>query len=200
MIPTKRMYRINRDNKDGGGIADLMEAVYSSALRPGDGQHASVRSMHTIIRQVTRSPDALRIMTQLEFEYDGVVDGTEKDIPSNVDLLKTEWYDSTFAIADHSNIENWIKKACVETGKGKVVVMLLPARTNRKWFHTYVLEKADEVRFIQGALSGKNDSKNSGADCLAVYKGGVRPTTRSSTSVAIIGMKTSFTENKNEII
>ena len=194
------MYRINRDNKDGGGIADLMEAVYSSALRPGDGQHASVRSMHTIIRQVTRSPDALRIMTQLEFEYEGVVDGTEKDIPSNVDLLKTDWYDSTFAIADHSNIENWIKKACVETGKGKVVVMLLPARTNRKWFHTYVLEKADEVRFIQGALSGKNDNKNSGADCLAVYRGGVRSTARSSSSVAIIGMKTSFTENKNEII
>ena len=195
------MYRITRTNKDGDAISSLMEAVYTSSLRPGDGQHASIKSMQTIIRQVSRSPDALRIMTQMEFEYDGVVDGSDKSTPSNIDLLKTEWYDCTFAIADYSNIENWIKKACVETGKGKVVVMLLPARTSRKWFHSYVLEKADEVRFIQGALAGNSDQKVSGSnsECLAVYRGGVKNTARPSSSVAIVGMRTSFTGNKNEI-
>ena len=190
------MYRITSTNKEGGTISDLMEAVYSSSLKPGDDQHASIKSMQTIIKQVTRSPEALRIMTQLEFEYDGVVAGSSRQ----PELLKNEWFDSTFAIADISNIENWVKKACVEAGKGKVVVMLLPVRTSRKWFHTYVLEKAAEVRFIQGSLSAKDGKKTSGssAECLAVYRGGVRPPVGSS-SVAIIGMKTSFTDTKNEI-
>lgn len=189
------MYRITSTNKEGGTISDLMEAVYSSSLKPGDDQHASIKSMQTIIKQVTRSPEALRIMTQLEFEYDGVVAGTAR----HPELLKNEWYDSTFAIADVSDIENWVKKACVEAGKGKVVVMLLPARTSRKWFHTYVLEKAAEVRFIQGALSSRGQkTSGSSAECLAVYRGGVRPSSGSS-SVAIISMRTSFTDTKNEI-
>ena len=45
----------------------------------------------------------------------------------------------------------WLKKA-YETGlAGGTVVMLLPARTDVKWFHQYVM-KADKVIFLKGRL------------------------------------------------
>ena len=34
---------------------------------------------------------------------------------------------------------------------GAVVVMLLPARTDTKWFHDYIYGKA-EIRFVRGRL------------------------------------------------
>lgn len=34
---------------------------------------------------------------------------------------------------------------------GNLVVMLLPARTDTKWFHDYIYHKA-EIRFIKGRL------------------------------------------------
>ena len=42
---------------------------------------------------------------------------------------------------------------------GNLVVMLLPARTDTKWFHDYIYHKA-EIRFIRGRLKF-GDSKNS---------------------------------------
>lgn len=45
-------------------------------------------------------------------------------------------------------IGKWVKK-CAE---GKcVAVMLLPARTDTRWFHNYIYNKA-EVRFLKGRL------------------------------------------------
>lgn len=43
----------------------------------------------------------------------------------------------------------WIEKAA--TGGGSLVVALLPARTDTRWFHQYILGKA-EIRFIKGRL------------------------------------------------
>ncbi len=45
-------------------------------------------------------------------------------------------------------IGEWIKKAAES---GLVVVALLPARTDTKWFHDYILGKV-EIRFIKGRL------------------------------------------------
>ena len=49
-------------------------------------------------------------------------------------------------------IGRWVEKAykTVEQNKN-TVVMLLPARTDTKWFHEYIYGKA-EVRFIKGRL------------------------------------------------
>ena len=43
--------------------------------------------------------------------------------------------------------------------RGATVVMLLPARTDTRWFHEYIWNKA-EIRFIKGRLKFGN-SKNS---------------------------------------
>ena len=46
----------------------------------------------------------------------------------------------------------WVKKAYEESKKpNTLVVMLLPARTDTKWFHDYIYGKA-EIRFIKGRL------------------------------------------------
>ena len=59
-----------------------------------------------------------------------------------------------------SEIKHWVKK-CSEEGKKKdtVVVMLIPARTDTRYFHEYIYNKA-EMRFLKGRLKF-GDSKNS---------------------------------------
>lgn len=54
-------------------------------------------------------------------------------------------------------IGDWVKKAA--TGGARVSVCLLPARTDTRWFHEYIYNKA-EVRFIKGRLKF-GDGKNS---------------------------------------
>ena len=54
----------------------------------------------------------------------------------------------------------WVKKAWEEHQRtGCTVVMLLPSRTDVRWFHDYILGKA-EIRFIKGRLKF-GGSKNS---------------------------------------
>lgn len=51
----------------------------------------------------------------------------------------------------------WVKKGSEATGG--VVVMLIPARTDTKYFHEYIYGKA-EIRFLKGRLKF-GGSKNS---------------------------------------
>lgn len=46
-------------------------------------------------------------------------------------------------------ISEWVKKAA--GGGAKLVVALLPARTDTRWFHEYIYGKA-EIRFVKGRL------------------------------------------------
>ena len=55
-------------------------------------------------------------------------------------------------------IGKWIKKAYEENQKGTFIVLLLPARTDTKWFHEYIYKK-HEIRFIKGRLKF-NDGKS----------------------------------------
>ena len=57
-------------------------------------------------------------------------------------------------------IGKWVQKGFLASvSGGATVVMLLPARTDTKWFHEYIYGKA-EVRFIKGRLKF-GGSKNS---------------------------------------
>ena len=64
-------------------------------------------------------------------------------------------------------IEKWMKKAHESNA---TVVCLVPARTDTKWFHDFVLGKA-EIRFIRGRLKFGN-SKNSAPfpSMLVIYR------------------------------
>ena len=61
----------------------------------------------------------------------------------------------------YSNISEWCKR-CYELSKQvNVVVMLVPARTDTKWFHDYCYKNSNcEIRFIRGRLKF-SESKNS---------------------------------------
>lgn len=48
-------------------------------------------------------------------------------------------------------IPAWMEKAYYESLKGATVVVLVPSRTDTKWWHTYA-EKAAERRFVKGRL------------------------------------------------
>lgn len=56
-----------------------------------------------------------------------------------------------------SEISKWVEKASM--ARGGVVVCLLPARTDTRYFHNFIYHKA-EIRFIKGRLKF-GDSKNS---------------------------------------
>lgn len=56
-------------------------------------------------------------------------------------------------------IGKWVEKAYNESKNGALVVCLLPARTDTKWFHNFIYEK-HEIRFIKGRLKF-NDGKQS---------------------------------------
>jgi len=80
---------------------------------------------------------------------------TKKDNGLKQDWWKINWMNPPYG----NNIINWVRKAYEESLKDKLVVCLLPARTDTKWWHEYVM-KADHILFIKGRLrfSGQKDS------------------------------------------
>ena len=49
-------------------------------------------------------------------------------------------------------VGKWVRKAYISSkNEGSTVVMLLPARTDTKWFHEYIYNQS-EIRFIKGRL------------------------------------------------
>jgi phage N-6-adenine-methyltransferase len=49
----------------------------------------------------------------------------------------------------------WVRRAALDRAAA-VIVALLPARTDTKWFHEYVLPKADVIRFLPGRVYFEN--------------------------------------------
>lgn len=55
----------------------------------------------------------------------------------------------------------WVRRAHLASACGATVVMLIPARTDTRWFHEYIYKnKRVEIRFIKGRLKFGN-AKNS---------------------------------------
>ena len=53
----------------------------------------------------------------------------------------------------YSRVADWARKAAEEQQNGTTTVMLVPARTDTKWFHEYVYEKRGvSIQFIKGRL------------------------------------------------
>ena len=53
----------------------------------------------------------------------------------------------------------WVERCYQESQRGNTVVLLIPARTDTKWFHEFVYNKA-EIRFIKGRLTFKGAKHN----------------------------------------
>ena len=61
----------------------------------------------------------------------------------------TGWLNPPYGEKEY-RLSDWVRKAYLETRKaGCTVVMLIPARTNTRWWHDFCM-KAAEIRFLNG--------------------------------------------------
>ncbi len=68
------------------------------------------------------------------------------------DALSQPWEGTVWCNPPYSNqIGKWIRKGYEEAQKGATVVMLVPARTDTRWWHEYVM-RAAEIWFVKGRL------------------------------------------------
>ena len=77
-----------------------------------------------------------------------------------------------FCNPPYSNISDWVEKAFRETrNDNTLVVLLIPARTDTRYFHDYINNRA-EIRFIKGRLKF-GDSKNSAPfpSMIVIFRG-----------------------------
>ena len=92
----------------------------------------------------------------------------ERFFSPEIDGLKQEWTGICWCNPPYGKkIGEWVKKAA---NSSATVVMLLPARTDTKWFHEYCLPHA-EVEFLRGRLrfgGGKNSAPF--PSMIAVFK------------------------------
>jgi hypothetical protein len=67
-------------------------------------------------------------------------------------------------------ISLWVKKAYESSlTDGTVVVCLLPARTDTRWWHDYVIAHAESVNFIRGRLCFSHKGPTPFPSALVVF-------------------------------
>lgn len=77
-----------------------------------------------------------------------------------------------FCNPPYSEIEKWVSKAFYETKQDNtLVVMLIPSRTDTRYFHNYIYQRS-EIRFVKGRLKF-NNHKNSAPfpSMLVIFRG-----------------------------
>ncbi len=88
----------------------------------------------------------------------------DKYFTKEIDGLSQDWGGETvFCNPPYGReIGLWVYKcACENIHNNVTCVMLIPSRTDTKWFHDYIYQKPNvEIRFIKGRLKF-GDSKNS---------------------------------------
>jgi len=66
-------------------------------------------------------------------------------------------------------VGKWVQKAYEESFMGCLVVCLLPARTDTKWFHNYCLQ--GEIRFLKGRLYFSNKGRAPFPSMIVIFRG-----------------------------
>lgn len=89
------------------------------------------------------------------------------------DRLALPWGGRSFVNPPYGReIGKWLRKAYLESLQGKLVVCLIPSRTDTRWWHNYVMQ-AKEIRFLRGRLKF-GDARNSAPfpSAIVVFTGG----------------------------
>lgn len=77
---------------------------------------------------------------------------------SDFDGLKIDWKEKNFVNPPYSKIKEFVDKAIIENQKDKKVILLIPARTDTKYFRKLV-DYGCEIFFVTGRLHF-NDSNS----------------------------------------
>ena len=113
------------------------------------------------------------IYDSLDKEFNFTYDPCPLNSDDLTSLLFKDWVGNIFINPPYSNIGNFLDKGLLELKKGnaKVIVYLVPSRTDTKWFHKYIIGYNAEIRYIKGRLKFGN-SKNSAPfpSMLAIFR------------------------------
>lgn len=116
---------------------------------------------------------------ELDAEFHFTLDPCSNDRNHKCDKYFTEggleqsWKgERVFCNPPFSEIGKWVAKAFYETkADGTLVVMLIPTRTDTKYFHDYILNRA-EVRFVRGRLKfGDRGSHAPFPSMIVIFRG-----------------------------
>lgn len=67
--------------------------------------------------------------------------------------LTARWMSKNWCNPPYSQVKEFAAKAAEEAKNGNMTVMLIPARTDTRFFHDYIYNKPDvEIRFLKGRL------------------------------------------------
>lgn len=125
------------------------------------------------------TPQALFDALDAEFGFDMDVaashENHKKDTYYTIedDGLAQPWCHTNWCNPPYSQIALWVEKAALERLNGNTTVMLIPSRTDTKWFHAHIYQKQGvEIRFIKGRLRFSN-SKNSAPfpSMIVIFRG-----------------------------
>jgi phage N-6-adenine-methyltransferase len=75
----------------------------------------------------------------------------ERYFTADDDGLAKEWTGTVWCNPPYSSIARWAEKAYHESKAGATVVMLVPSRTDTRWWHDWAV-RATERRFLKGRL------------------------------------------------
>lgn len=67
--------------------------------------------------------------------------------------LTKRWMSTNWCNPPYSLVLNFVKKAVEEQTQGNTTVMLIPARTDTRFFHDHIYQKPNiDIRFIKGRI------------------------------------------------
>lgn len=76
-----------------------------------------------------------------------------------------------FCNPPYSQINKWVEKAFRETREDNtVVVMLIPARTDTRYFHNYIYQRT-EIRFVKGRLHFSEKGSAPFPSMIVIFRG-----------------------------
>ena len=101
------------------------------------------KGLMSSIKQDWKTPKYL--YEEFNFDFDPC------PVDPQFDGLSIDWGKRNFVNPPYKNIALWISKGYQEWLKGKLIVFLIPARTDTKYFHNWIYPFA-ELRFIKGRL------------------------------------------------
>jgi phage N-6-adenine-methyltransferase len=120
-----------------------------------------------------------RLHAEFNFALDPCSDGTNNKcwryMTAEEDGLKQSWAPhTTFMNPPYGCvIGDWLRKAYEESLKGATVVCLIPARTDTKYWHDYVMKSA-EIRFVKSRLYfGDGTGRAPFPSAVVVFKPGI---------------------------
>ena len=110
------------------------------------------------------------VYAKLDEEFSFDFDPCPLNENPDIDGLSIEWGSSNFVNPPYGNLKGWLEKAFLQSLKGKTCVMLIPSRTDTKYWHDFVM-KADEIRFIKGRLKFGGAKFNAPfPSCVVVFR------------------------------